>query len=164
MTVLTVGRGASSDLRWSLDDLSFPDFRALEGVDAVVHLAGENVSRWFCPPSVTDRGQVASGAGPLAFLGRWSPAKKQAILESRVNGTRLIVDSIQRLQTKPKVFVSASGVGFYGFEGDELRDESSQVGDGFLAYVCQQWEGEALKAERVSGMRTVVARIAVVLR
>ena len=107
---------------------------------------------------------MGSGSGPLAFLGRWSPAKKQAILESRVNGTRLIVDAIQRLRSKPKVFVCAPGAGFYGFEGDELRDEADQVGDGFLAYVCQQWESEARRAERVPGLRTVVARFAVVLR
>ena len=74
------------------------------------------------------------------------------------------MDAIQRLRTKPKVFVCASGVGFYGFEGDEVRDEGGQVGDGFLAYVCQQWESEARRAERVAGMRTVIARIAVVLR
>jgi uncharacterized protein (TIGR01777 family) len=146
--VLTIGRGNSSDLSWDVDAGEFSGFRELEGVDAVIHLAGEN---------------VGSGDGLLSLLGRWSPAKKQRILESRVKGTRLIVDSIKKLQRKPKVFLSMSGVGVYGFSDDEVKDESSSVGDGFLAYVCQQWENEALKAERIAGMRTVLARQAVVL-
>jgi uncharacterized protein (TIGR01777 family) len=70
-----------------------------------------------------------------------------------------------RLKSKPKVFVCASAVGYYGFSStvDEVKDESSPIGNGFLAYVCQQWEGEALKADRVPGMRIVLARLAVVL-
>lgn len=152
--VITIGRGSSSDLQWSVEEESFPDYSQLEGVDAVVHLAGEN---------------IASGDGFLSVLGRWSPAKKQAILESRVKGTRLIVSSIARLKSKPKLFFSMSGLGYYGFEDgsskeeEEVKDESSPMGEGFLALVCSQWEAEALKAERVAGMRTVVARLAVVL-
>ena len=111
---------------------------ALSGVDAVVHLAGENV-----------------GA-------RWTAAKRRAILDSRVAGTRTLAEALARLPVPPRVFVSASAIGWYGDRGDEPVDETSAPGSGFLAEVCQQWETAAAPAAR-AGVRVVHPRIGVVL-
>jgi uncharacterized protein (TIGR01777 family) len=115
------------------------DPAALEGVDAVVHLAGENI------------------AG-----GRWNAALKQRIMDSRVNGTRSLVNSLRNLERKPRVFVCASAIGFYGDRGDEVLDENSPPGEGFLAETCVKWEAEARAAEEL-GIRVVCVRIGVVL-
>ncbi|HET6201436.1 MAG TPA: TIGR01777 family oxidoreductase [Planctomycetota bacterium] len=112
---------------------------SFRGVEAVVHLAGE---------------PVASG--------RWNAAKKARIRDSRVLGTRDLVASIERVRERPRVFVSASAVGFYGSRGDEDLDESASPGSDFLARVCRDWEAEASKA-RALGLRVVQARIGVVL-
>lgn len=114
------------------------DASPLEGVDAVVHLAGEPVAQ------------------------RWTDATKKAIRESRVKGTELLVEGLKSLKDKPKVLVSASAVGFYGDGGDEVLTESSPAGTDFLAGVCQTWEHAAMEAMGL-GIRTVVARIGVVL-
>ena len=90
----------------------------LEGIDAIVHLAGENI------------------AG-----GRWTKSFKQKILDSRVNGTRLIAETILKLSQPPKVFISTSAVGYYGDRGDATLTEDSRGGEGFLADVCRAWEG-----------------------
>jgi len=117
----------------------------LEGVDAVVHLAGESV------------------AG-----GRWTPERKGAIRESRVLGTRTLVDALARVSRRPAVLVSASAIGYYGAtDGDPAAadvtlDESSPPGNDFLADVCRAWEAEAQRAESF-GMRVVRTRIGVVL-
>lgn len=115
-----------------------PPLEAFEGVDAVVHLAGESVS------------------------GRWTPEKKRAIRESRVQGTRHLVDALERLDTKPRVLVSASAIGIYGDRDDEELTEDSALGSDFLAQVCQEWETEAQRAE-ASGIRVVNPRIGLVL-
>ncbi|MBI5504318.1 MAG: TIGR01777 family protein [Deltaproteobacteria bacterium] len=117
------------------------DGRALEGVEAVVHLAGENV-----------------GAG------RWSDARKHGIARSRVEGTRTLVDAIAGLPAaaRPRVFVSASAVGFYGDRGDEVLDETADSGYGFLCDVCRVWEHEARRIES-AGVRWVSLRAGVVL-
>lgn len=122
-------------------DLERCDPAELRGVDAVVNLAGESV------------------AG-----GRWSEARKRAIRTSRVDGTRSIVAAIASLapEERPKVLVSASAIGFYGDRGDELLNEDSTPGEGFLAEVCRAWEGAATVAERL-GVRVVLPRIGVVL-
>lgn len=123
----------------------------LEGVDAVVHLAGEG---------------VASGQGPLAILGRWDGTKKQDIFDSRVEGTKLLVSALGKLKSKPKIFISASAVGFYPYKGadaDTVYDESSAKGEGFLASVCEAWEREASKAQTSHGIRTVSTRFGVIL-
>lgn len=134
-------------VNWDVKSQSI-DASQLEGVDAIVHLAGEG---------------VASGEGPLAPLGRWSDSKKGKILDSRVEGTSLIVNTIKQLKKKPKVFISASGVGYYGYNTpDTVFDESDKIGDGFLAKVCEEWESEALSAEK-AGVRTVCLRLGVVL-
>ncbi|MEM1031648.1 MAG: TIGR01777 family oxidoreductase [Myxococcota bacterium] len=114
------------------------DGAALAGVDAVIHLAGENVGD-----------------------GRWRADKKRRILESRVEGTRLLADALAA-HGDGATLVSASGVGYYGHRGDELLSEESGPGAGFLAEVCRVWEDAATSAAR-AGVRVVVARIGVVL-
>jgi uncharacterized protein (TIGR01777 family) len=112
---------------------------AFEGVDVVFNLAGESVGE-----------------------GRWTKARKQRILDSRVLGTRHLVETIRGLDRRPRVLVSASAIGFYGPCGDEVLDESAPAGSDFLAEVCQAWEAEAAKA-RDAGLRVVCARIGVVM-
>lgn len=115
------------------------DPESLEGVDAVVHLAGESIMGL-----------------------RWTASKKRAILESRVRGTRLLADTFAKMAAPPATLVSASAVGFYGDRGDEPVDESSAPGSGFLADVCRDWEDAAMAAE-ASGTRLVRLRVGVVL-
>jgi uncharacterized protein len=106
--------------------------------DAVVNLAGEPI------------------------VGRWSEAKKRAIVASRVDLTKSLVDAIGRASTKPKVLVNASAVGFYGDSGEAILDETSPEGHDFLADVCRDWEQAALGAE-AHGLRVVRIRTGVVL-
>jgi uncharacterized protein (TIGR01777 family) len=102
--------------------------------DAVIHLAGENVAQ------------------------RWTDDARERIEESRVQGTRRLVEAINQAQSA-KVLVSASAVGYYGPRGDEPIDEDTPAGDGFLARVCVAWEQEALRGET----RVVLVRTGVVL-
>ncbi len=129
---------ASNEIQWSVEN-GFVEPERLEGIDAVVHLAGESVSGL-----------------------RWTDEKKQAIRDSRVLGTRSIVDALSKLKERPKVLVSASAIGFYGERGDEEMNESSAAGHGFLAEVAKEWEGEARRAED-AGIRTVLLRTGIVL-
>lgn len=115
------------------------DAAALEGVDAVVHLAGENV------------------AG-----GRWNDTRKAAIRDSRVQGTTLLACTLAAMQRKPSVLVSASAVGIYGNRGDQPLDESSSLADDFLARVGKEWEATTAPAAQ-AGIRVVHARIGIVL-
>lgn len=110
----------------------------LEGVDAVVHLAGENLA------------------------GLWTPAKKRRIMDSRAVGTRLLAESLARLRNPPGVLVSASGIGYYGDAGDRELTEDSLPGTDFLARVCRAWE-EATEPARAAGIRVVRCRTGVVL-
>jgi len=112
---------------------------ALEGIDAVVHLAGENVAS-----------------------GRWNAKRKLRILDSRVQGTRLLSETIARLERPPKTLVCASAVGYYGDRGQELLDEQSPPGGDFLSDVCHHWEAAAEPA-RQAGIRVVHCRFGVVL-
>lgn len=107
--------------------------------DAVVHLAGENVAE-----------------------GRWTEARKEKILTSRVEGTRQLIDYISLLAKKPKVFLCASAVGFYGHSMDQIFNEDSPLGQGFLADVCAQWEDQTHRLA-VMGIRTVNLRFGMVL-
>ena len=134
--VRTLSRGKDADFQWDLQAGSF-NMAALEGVDAVVHLAGETVAQ------------------------RWTTAARRRIRDSRVKGTRLLVQSILRSQTKP-VFISASGINYYGYQQAEKVDECSPRGDGFLADVCREWEDELSPLEEV-GIRCVRVRTGVVL-
>ena len=138
--VRLVRREAATDdeIQWDPEQGTI-DADRLAGVDAVVHLAGDNISE-----------------------GRWTEAKKKRIRSSRVEGTRLIAETLAKLDTKPRVLVAASAIGFYGNRGDEPLDESAQVGEGFLADVCREWEAATQPAVDV-GMRVVNLRIGVVL-
>ena len=116
------------------------DASFLHDAEVVIHLAGEDV------------------LGDL----RWSRAKKREVFESRVRGTRLLARALAQLPEKPQVFISASAVGFYGDRGDELLDEQSSPGRGFLADVCQAWEA-ATKAAQQAGIRVILARLGMIL-
>jgi uncharacterized protein (TIGR01777 family) len=113
--------------------------RALNGADGVINLAGE---------SIGDR--------------RWTAAQKAAIRESRIVGTRLIVEAIARAEPRPRVLLSASASGYYGPRGDEPVHESDGPGDDFLARVCREWEREARAAESL-GLRVALIRTGVAL-
>lgn len=130
--------GADDVILWDPSSASI-DAEALEGLDAVVHLAGENI------------------AG-----GRWSDKVKDRILRSRTESTRLLCQTLAARTQKPRVLVSASAIGFYGNRGAAKLDEESASGDGFLAEVCRQWE-DATAAARDAGIRVVNLRIGVVL-
>lgn len=138
--VLSIGRHHPErppDIRWSVPHAQLNP-GALEGLDAVVHLAGEPI------------------------VGKWTPAKKQAIRDSRVDGTRLLASTLAGLQRKPLVFISASAIGYYGERGDAVLDESSSAGEGFLPEVCAAWEAASRPAAS-AGIRVVNPRFGVVL-
>ncbi|MBA3692310.1 MAG: TIGR01777 family protein, partial [Acidobacteria bacterium] len=130
---------SSDEIQWDAEKgLSEAEQAKLEGFDAVVHLAGDNVASE-----------------------NWSDEKKKKIKESRVIGTRVLVDALKSLQNPPKHFISASAVGFYGNREAEILTEDSAKGEGFLPDVCGAWEDESKKAERFA--RVVCMRIGVVL-
>ncbi len=138
-TVTRLGRGRAGpgDVTWD-PAAGALEASALEGFDAVVHLAGESLSQ------------------------RWSAAARARIRSSRVQGTGLLAGALARLERPPRVLVSASAIGFYGDRGDEPLDESSAAGDGFLAEVTREWEAAVAPAE-ARGIRVVRVRIGVVL-
>jgi uncharacterized protein (TIGR01777 family) len=111
----------------------------LEGLDGVVHLAGESIAE-----------------------GRWTDEKKRRIRESRIKGTTLLSETLARLKQKPEVLVSAAAVGFYGSRGDEILDEQSASGSDFLAEVCREWELATQPAAQ-AGVRVVNLRFGVIL-
>ena len=101
-------------------------------------------------------GAVVNLAGASIAGKRWSDAHKRLVLESRLQATRSLVAAIQRAKTPPPVFVSGSGVGYYGPHGDEIVTEQTEAGHDFLAGVCVKWEAEA---QRASSDRTRVVRV-----
>ena len=111
----------------------------LEGLDAVVHLAGENLANH-----------------------RWTAAQKERIRDSRIKGTQVLCAALARSSRPPKVLVCASAIGYYGDRGKEVLQETSAAGTGFLAQLCQQWEQATLAAEE-KGVRVVHARTGMVL-
>jgi uncharacterized protein (TIGR01777 family) len=115
-----------------------PPAESLEGVDAVVHLAGEPIAQ------------------------RWSDEVKQKIRESRAIGTRNLVQAFSTLRQRPSVFVCSSAIGYYGSRGDEVLTEASAPGSGFMADVCVAWEKEADLTESL-GIRLVKLRTGMVL-
>jgi len=115
-----------------------PPEAALRDADAVIHLAGEQVGQ------------------------RWTPESKRRIRESRVQGTRNLVEAMSKLPDRPRAFICASAIGYYGSRGDEILTEASTPGSGFLPEVCLAWEREAGVAEQF-GARVVRLRIGVVL-
>lgn len=127
----------AEDAAWWSPSEGEVDASSLEGLDAIVHLAGESI------------------------FGRWTDARKTRIRRSRVDGTRLLAEALSRLRTKPALFLSGSAVGYYGNRGDEVIDEDSGRGEGFLAEVCEEWERAAQPAAdagiRVAHLRSGVA-------
>lgn len=114
---------------------------AFNNVDAVIHLSGENIAEK-----------------------RWSNKQKKKLIESRILGTRNLVQSLSKISAdkRPKVLISGSAIGFYGYERDEELTEISKPGDDFLANLCKDWEHEALEAEKL-GIRVVLLRTGLVL-
>ncbi len=132
-------RGVAKDNRqisWD-PQVSLPP-AAVSGFDAVIHLAGESI------------------------VGRWTEVKKKAIRESRVRGTTSVATALAQTSAKPAVFVCASAIGFYGSRGEEILDETSRSGQGFLAEVCREWE-QSTRIASDAGIRTVNIRIGLVL-
>lgn len=139
--VLRLTRSAprdAQDISWNPEQGELPPAR-LEGVDAVIHLAGENIA----------------GA-------RWTDAVKARIRSSRVTGTKLLSETLSRLQRPPQVLICASAIGYYGDRGQESLTEESAPGTGYLAEVCREWEA-ACEPARQAGIRVVNLRIGVVL-
>ncbi len=129
---------AGADVVWD-PAAGMIDAGRLEGLDAVVHLAGENI------------------AGR-----RWNAEQKERIRDSRVRGTRLLCESLARLRQPPRVLVSASAIGFYGNRGDEEMTEASAGGSGFLPEVCKEWEA-ATEPATAAGVRVAHLRFGVIL-
>jgi uncharacterized protein len=126
------------EITWRPSD-GYLDVAALPHLDAVVHLAGENI------------------AG-----GRWTPEQKRRIKNSRINGTQLLAKTLANLTHRPHTLISASAMGYYGHRADEILTENSLPGKGFLPEVCQAWENAAQPAID-AGIRTVFPRIGIVL-
>ena len=132
----TLSRSGRGDYQWDVAAGQL-DPHVLDGVDAVIHLAGESVAQ------------------------RWTDAAKARILDSRVDSTRLLVDLILAQEKRP-AYIAASGISYYGIYSERLLDESSVSGKGFLAEVTRQWEGAA-QALTEAGVRTVFLRTGIVL-
>lgn len=128
----------SPEVQWQPDQGRI-DAESLEGIHAVVHLAGESIAS-----------------------GRWTGDKKCAIRDSRVKGTALLSDALAKLSQSPAVFLSASAIGYYGDRDDELLNEKSAPGKDFLASVCVEWEAATRPAVE-KGIRTVCARFGIIL-
>jgi uncharacterized protein (TIGR01777 family) len=138
-TVRRIGRLSSRgvDFQWDLDAGRL-DPAALDGADAVINFAGATIAQ------------------------RWTREHKQAILTSRVRSTEVLAKRMVAVRSPPRVFVSTSAVGFYGSRGDEVIDESSGPGRGFLADVVQRWEQAATPASD-AGVRVVHPRLGLVM-
>jgi uncharacterized protein len=135
---LVRGKPEAGDIAWAPDRGEI-DVSALEGVDAVVHLAG----------------------APIVEK-PWTQERKELIRKSRTESTRVLCEALTKLSHRPKVLVSASAYGYYGNRGDEVLTESSSLGDDFLASVCREWEAATAPAEQ-AGIRVVHLRIGMVL-
>ena len=138
VVVLSRSKPSSEDtIRWDPSRGQI-DASRLEGIDAVVHLAGENI------------------------VGRWTEEKKRKIRDSRVQGTRLLAETIAGLSEKPQAMVCASAIGYYGDRGNELLREESEPGDAFLSEVVKEWEAAAEPA-READIRVANLRFGIVL-
>ncbi len=136
--VRSTPKSGAAEVRWNPEQ-NYIDTAGLEGLDAVVHLAGENIAE-----------------------GRWTDERKRRIRDSRVNGTRLLSEALAGLAAPPKAVLSASAIGYYGDRGEEILREDSAPGTDFLAGVCREWEAAARPAAQ-KGMRVVNLRFGVVL-
>lgn len=136
---MRLARGAAKDaseISWDLHTPLSPN--AVSGFDAVIHLAGESV------------------------VGRWTEEKKKSIRDSRVLGTQNLCAALAKAAPKPKAFICASAIGYYGDRGDELMREESSSGNGFLPEVCREWEA-ATRIAAEAGIRTINLRTGLVL-
>lgn len=131
-------RDESREVMWN-PEKGIEDASRLEGLDAVIHLAGEPIAE-----------------------GRWTEEKKRRIRESRVQGTRVLAEALSRLERRPAALLSASAVGYYGSRGADVLTEESAPGDDFLARVCQEWE-EATAPAAEAGIRVVKLRFGIIL-
>jgi uncharacterized protein (TIGR01777 family) len=138
VTKLVRGDVDESDIKWDPQANTF-NATALDGVEAVVHLAGGNIA-----------------------AARWNAKVKEKIRSSRVHGTRVLCEGLAKMPTPPKALICASAIGFYGDRGDEVLTEESTAGSGFLAKVAQEWEGATAPA-REAGIRVVHLRFGVIL-
>lgn len=129
---------APGDVAWDPKAAKI-DLAAMEGAEAIVHLGGANVAD-----------------------GRWTPGRKEELRDSRIVSTRVLVDAMAQLKRKPRVFVCASAVGYYGDRGEEILTEANSSGSDFLAFLARDWETEAMRASQ-GGMRTVLLRFGIVL-
>lgn len=137
--IVRLARGAAKDaaqVSWDFRSPLSPN--AVSGFDAVIHLAGESV------------------------VGRWTAEKKKSIRDSRVLGTRNLASALAKASPKPKVFICASAIGYYGDRGDETMREESSSGSGFLPEVCREWEA-ASRIAAEAGIRTINLRTGLVL-
>ena len=123
---------------WNPDEKYIED-GALEGVDYIIHLAGESVAE-----------------------GRWSKSKKEKILNSRIDGTQKLIDEIKKLEKPPKKFLCSSAIGIYGNRDEESLNSESELGIGFLAEVCKKWESIALD-HNIKDMKSHCIRTGIVL-
>jgi uncharacterized protein (TIGR01777 family) len=139
LKVVAIGRRDGADIRWPAPGASFTreEIERLQRCRAVVHAIGESI-----------------GA-------RWTPARRRAIRESREGLTRTLCTALASLAPRPATLISASAVGIYGDRGDTWLDESSSLGDDFLATVARDWES-ATEPARAAGMRVVRMRLGVV--
>ena len=112
---------------------------SLKDIDAVINLSGENIASSF-----------------------WTDTQKRKLMDSRIISVRRIVQAMEAMNTKPKLFISASAVGFYGNRENEELQETSSAGEGFLSKVCQSWESEITESKKL-GIRTVIFRLGMVL-
>ncbi len=133
---LVRGAAAEAEIKWQPSQPVAP--QAVSGFDIVIHLAGESI------------------------VGRWTESKKQRILDSRRLGTRHLAEALAKAPQRPRVFISASAIGYYGNRGDEVLTETSTPGSDFLATVCREWEGATQPASE-AGIRTVDVRIGLML-
>jgi uncharacterized protein (TIGR01777 family) len=115
------------------------DASRLEGIDAVIHLAGENIA-----------------------ARRWNSEQKARIRDSRIQGTKLLCDTLRNLEQPPRVLISASAIGYYGDRGEQELSEPSPAGSGFLPGVCMEWE-RATDSAGQAGIRVVLLRFGVIL-
>lgn len=136
--VRTPPRDEAREVLWN-PEKGIEDARRLEGLDAVIHLAGEPIAE-----------------------GRWTEDKKRRIRESRARGTLVLAEALAGLERKPAALLSASAIGYYGSRGSELLTEDSRPGDDFLAKVCREWEEATAPAAR-AGIRVAEMRVGVIL-
>ena len=138
VTRLVRSSAGAGEIEWHPNNDQI-DADTLDGFDAVINLAGENIA-----------------------AGRWTDEQKRKIRDSRVNGTHLLSEAITKLKHPPRVFLCASATGIYGDRGDETLDEQSDSGGGFLAGVCREWE-KATEPAVEAGVRTVNLRFGPIL-